>query len=258
MLQAFLDESGKDEPFCAVAGYFGGENQWKKLARAWSRVVEKAGVSEFHAKYFWPRAKEFKGWPDDKHSWFINALLEIIEQTRIYPVAGAISFEEWDRLSVDERRFLTGATYRGKKLVSSGKPTQRMFLPVHHCFIRPTMHCKAGIVMTYAFDIDEGNKSWTTQLYNYIRNKDVSEETRKKMGSAVSFVDSASSPEVQAADLLSWEVHRFGVEVMKNPKARGRQEFRRAISRVRSGRDFELYDKPKIESFLRYFREKFR
>jgi hypothetical protein len=149
VLKAFLDESGKDEPFCAVAGYFGGENQWKKLGRQWTKVLQREGVTEFHAKNFWSRTKEFKGWADDRTAKFIDDLLKIIEGTAIYPVAGAVAFRDWDNLSLNERRFLTGAAYRGKKLLSSGKPSQRMFLPVQHCFMLPTLYCKPGIVVTY-------------------------------------------------------------------------------------------------------------
>ena len=85
----------------------------------------------------------------------------------------------------------------------------------------------------------------------------MSVEQRSKMGRELGLFDSVDSPEIQAADLLAWEAHRYGTEAMGNAKARGRPEYRRAIRNLRDERDFQLYDKPKIDSLLNFFRRRY-
>lgn len=257
MLQVFLDESGKNEPCCAVAGYWGGENQWKKLATSWDKVIKREGVSEFHAKKFWARRGEFEGWDDERAGRFVNDLLSVIERTKIYPVAGAIVFDGWASLSLTDRRILTGAAFRGGKFLTSGKPSQRLFLPAQHCICVPVVYCKPGIVMSYAFDIDKSNDGWKGELYSYIRDKVVTAEDQRKMARSIGFVESVDSPEVQAADLLAWEVRRYCAELMRNPHARGRPEYRRAVKNRRNDADLKLFDKPSIDSMFGFLRERF-
>lgn len=255
VLQVFLDESGKNDDCCVVAGYMGSEKRWTSLSRRWSKVIKDAGVSEFHAKKFWAGFGEFKGWSEDARQDFAGRLLTIIEETDIYPVAAAVYLKKWEELPLIERRFLTGASFRGRKLITTGKPSEKLFLPAHHCFLHPLTYCKAGMKTIFVFDNDAQNRGWACDLYFYLRTKVVSEQQKNMMGRELMPEHSIHSPAIQAADLLAWEVHRYAKEAIKNPKASGRVEYRRAGSKLRDKSDFVFYDSAKIESMLHYFRE---
>lgn len=254
-MQVFLDESGKSDDCCVVAGYMGSEKRWTSLSRRWSKVIENAGVSEFHAKKFWAGFGEFRGWSEDARKNFADKLLAIIEETDIYPVAAAVYLKKWEELPLIERRFLTGASFRGRKLLTSGKPSERLFLPAHHCFIHPLTYCKDGMTTVFAFDMDVQNSGWACNMYSYMREKVVTVRERSMMGRELIPTHSVGSPEIQAADLLAWEVHRYAKEAIKTPKAAGRVEYKRAGSKLRDRSDFQFYDSEKIESMLHYFRE---
>ncbi|MGB6544769.1 MAG: DUF3800 domain-containing protein [Candidatus Acidiferrales bacterium] len=254
MLKVFLDDSGTD-PAVGIAGYLGGKNQWNKFERSWKKVIERNNVPEFKARNFWSRTGHFLGWSDERRGKFIDDLLRIIEETRIYPFAAATYRKDWDQFSIEERRFLTGAVYRNGKLIVTGKPSQPKFLPFHHCIIGPLFYCNPGQVTYYHFDSDKNSDGLMTKLYFYMRNKALPGYEREKMGSQMAFVDSVDCAPVQAADLLAWEVNRYATERLENPGARGRQSYRRAIKKLRSKEDFELYDKRKLDPILEFVRK---
>src|SRR5229473_1114245 len=98
MIQAYLDESGIHDGagVCAIAGYFGGPGQWKKLGSEWREVIRRHNVPEFHAKEFWgfapngERVGPYRGWSKLKADVFLDQLVRTIEsRDKIHPVSCA-------------------------------------------------------------------------------------------------------------------------------------------------------------------------
>jgi hypothetical protein len=58
MLEAYMDESGIHDGahVCVIAGYYGGESQWRRFEPRWQKIIEDAdtpALKEFHARDFW-------------------------------------------------------------------------------------------------------------------------------------------------------------------------------------------------------------
>ena len=96
MLEAYLDESGIHDGAhaCVIAGYWGGEKQWRNFERAWKRIIEDAdtpGLIEFHASKFWASTHDGKRkgvythWSNSKADIFLGNLLDCIGSHKVYP-----------------------------------------------------------------------------------------------------------------------------------------------------------------------------
>lgn len=260
-LQAYLDESGHsgDSPICAIAGYFGGVNQWAKFERSWKRILEREAVAEFHAKRFWARdndgnlVSEYKGWTKDRARRFLADLLEVIRANRVYPIAGVLVMEEWRRLTKEERRWLTGAVLRKigekSKLITEGAPNKPYFLPFHHCVIKAALYCKPGIRVHFTLDANKNIEGWAVKLFQALKEK----LCPRQLGDLV-FADSRDACPLQAADLLAYEINRYAKSRTSGQRPKPRVVLMRALSSLRDMRDLALFGKQEVNFSLRYFR----
>jgi len=143
-LEAYMDDSGSHDgaPVSVIAGYFGGHRRWMEFEDRWRPVLERYGVSEFHAKPFWDRDKEgtrtsgeYKGWSNDRAESFLDELLRIIESSeRIFPFACAVENEQWEKQTEENRLLFSG-----------GKPSKSVFLAFQRCVVSVADYCKPGI-----------------------------------------------------------------------------------------------------------------
>src|SRR5579872_7283912 len=94
MLQAYIDESGIHTnhcELCCVGGYFGSVPIWRHFETRWRKTLDHYGIEEFHAKRFYQRDPEgnrvspYREWSDTQADKFINRLISIITDHRIFP-----------------------------------------------------------------------------------------------------------------------------------------------------------------------------
>ena len=203
MMEAYIDESGihGGAPVCVVAGYFGRGNHWKHFESAWTHTLNKFGyrLEDFHAKdWLGSRAKR----P------LLIELSEAISRYSIYPVSMGIVVDDFNSFTLNQRRWLTGATARRGKLVTSGCPTKPYFVPFQLCLMRFTEYVKPGGRAHFFFGLDRTFGEYAGALFRQAKAKakDTSHSEWKKKDRLgdIAFPMASETPELQAADLLAY------------------------------------------------------
>jgi hypothetical protein len=138
MLHAYLDESGihSGAEVCVIAGYFAGRGKWKKFESDWRSLLAdfRVPMEKFHSKDLFPKPKGFfhpaeSDWGGDWES-FLDGIAEVVSRhEKIHPISAAIFVEHFNSFSLEERRYLTGGTFRKGKVASSGCPSKPYFVP---------------------------------------------------------------------------------------------------------------------------------
>lgn len=254
MLRAYIDDSGTHDGShnCVIGGYWGGVKEWSQFESRWKRVLKSEGIEEFKANEFWQRPDgkrigPYKAWTDERHRAFIDCLLRIIEDQKIYPfVVGVLNSEWGNRSPVFKRVF---SAMEGKRGLNEDD-LKSMFLPVQVAFFKAAQYCKPGKRMSFIFDDDPRTSGHTANIYNNLKKQAVedNDDYRFILGS-LEFEDSKIATPLQAADLLVYEAHRYCKQAIKagNSNLPMRTEYHRALARAKSKEDFLLYDKPRFE-----------
>lgn len=247
MLQAYMDDSGTHDgsSHCLVAGYWGGASEWKRFERAWNKAVAEEGLEEFHAKEFWPRISgkrlgKYFGWNDDRHQSFADRLLAIIGSHKIYPFACGVIASEWEKQPVRLRKVYSGLHHLAAKNDSAIKS---VFLPFQVCIVRAASYCHPGVPMNFIFDEDPKIAGRASQCFLKLKQEAIEDKDPilRNLGQLV-FADSKKSAPLQAADLLAYEMYRYGKKRLHDRNAKMRIEGIRALIHFRSYEDFWLFD----------------
>lgn len=248
MIQAYLDETGIHEGagICAIAGYFGGQGQWKKIASKWGAIIRCYSVTEFHAKRFWAfddkgqRVGEYKGWSRNKADDFLDELVTTIEDHRIHPVSSAIVMKSFNKLSYNQRKFLTGAELVNGRFKGTGCPSKPYFLPFQICIIDAADHAPIGGKAHFFFDLNKQFKGYALSLFSSVKNQDT--KVKDRIGD-IDFPTGLEFPQLQAADLLCYQCYQFALKRAVNPNERPHPLLRRLVRGMLVETDTFLDDK---------------
>jgi hypothetical protein len=205
MIDAYLDESGIHDgaEVCLIAGYFGGRGQWRKFGKAWEQVLGDFDVplNEFHAQNLVKRTNFFHGWNTTQSYELQLALAQTIARFRIHPVAHGVLVKDFFKLSLAERRFLTGATLTAEgQLEETGKPKQPYFAVFQPVVKRVLSHAEVGGKAHFFLGPDRQFANYATGLYLRLKNNPLFPH-RERFGD-VGFPLAKETPGLQAADLL--------------------------------------------------------
>jgi hypothetical protein len=262
MLEAYMDESGIHEGahVCAIAGYYGGEQQWRRFEPRWKAIIKDAdtpGLKEFHAHDFWGRTPDgkrvapYQDWTDEKADEFLADLLTCITEYRLFPMVATLQVSEWNKLNKSERMFLTGARYKKstRKWITFGAPNKTYFLPFQFCVSYPAEACKEHLKVHYAFDLNKQFKTYALELFELMK-KDPMAACRDRMGE-LSFPTSEEAPGLQAADLLAYQTY----QLMKTRMYESRRSalppvFKKAIQNAKDNYHFPWLDKNGLQVLL--------
>jgi hypothetical protein len=213
----YLDESGihKDAEACIVAGYFGSIRQWKNFGRPWKRILNRFGVplDEFHAKNLVKCQGFFRDWTKDKSEQLQLALAELISRCKIYPVAQGVLVESFFRMSLNERRFLTGATLTPQgRIKESGSPNKPYFAPFQPIMKRVLSYVSAG-KGHFFFGLDRPFSEYAIGLYAKLKGNEA-HPYQARFGD-IAFPQAKQTPALQAADFLVYLTYSHMLERMK-------------------------------------------
>lgn len=222
MIQAYLDETGIHEgaAVCAIGGYFGGPGQWKKLGSKWAAIIHRYGVTEFHAKRFWAFDENgehvgiHKGWSKNKARDFLEELVSTIEEHRIHPVSSVVVMESFNKLSHNQRKFLTGAELVNGKFKGTGCPSKPYFLPFQLCITDAAEHAPVGGKAHFFFDLNKQFKGYALDLFALVKNQDT--RVKDRIGE-IDFPTGLEAPQLQAADLFCYQFYQFALKRAVNP-----------------------------------------
>jgi len=206
MIDAYLDESGihYGAKVCVIAGYFGGPRQMKKLEKSWKQVLAKFNfpMREFHAKDLIKKTMH--------HPMLMELARVAGQQTKVYPVTYGVIVEDFNSFSLEQRRFMTGATlspFTGK-LLTSGCPTKPYFAPFQNIIKIVTDAAPTGGKAHFSFGLDTQFAQYAVALFKQIIDNPPPADSaistwksRSRLGTAIFPLASETAP-LQAADLL--------------------------------------------------------
>ena len=259
MIDAYLDESGIHDgaPICVVAGYFGGRGQWKKFEVDWRSALSDAELplEKFHAKNLIKRQGIFADWSDAKHATFLIRLADAISRYKIHPVSFSIIVADFNQLSVNERRYFTGASIRQRerdlKFTTSGCPNKPYFMPFQYCLRNICSYAPVGGKAHFYFGLDRSFYDYAFKLFKFIK-EETAMQYRDRLGEPSAPL-AKNTPQLQAADYLAYLSYLHGQERMKTRdwKSFLNPTLNAIVQRFRSRDDFALFDAECLRGMLK-------
>lgn len=198
MLDAYLDESGIHDgaAVCVVAGYIAEHKAWRSFEKSWRATLKHFGIglADFHAKIILKRSD-----PVSKKAVESLALLIRKHRLRIHPVSAAIVVSDFNSLSLDQRRFMTGASFKGNKLVGDSSPNKPYYIPFQHCIRQAVSYGPPDARVHFYVGLDRTLYDYATVLYRQIVLHPKADQRLGNLGAP----KAAETPQLQAADLLA-------------------------------------------------------
>jgi hypothetical protein len=238
MLQAYYDESGiqQGSQICVIAGFYGPHSEWVRFDAQWNKINRDYDLPEFHAVKFWARnslgnrVPPYSELSDQRADKYLEKLVSCIQRNRVFPSLHGILVDDWKKLPLNDRRYLTGADYKNGRFRSSGSPNKCYYLPFQYCVFSPLHRCPDGKTVRYYFGLDRTFSDYAGPMYKAIR-KAMDLEVRAKMGEC-EFPLAKDTPALQAADMLVYEAYQNAKAHIER-KNRSRELMGRLIKRMK-------------------------
>lgn len=209
MIDAYLDESGihDNAAVCVIAGFFGGISGWKTLESRWEPILKNHHVAldEFHAKDFVKR---------QRYAPLLNELTTLISGlSKIHPVCFSIDVNDFNSLSYGQRKFMTGAIVKHRKMITSGCPSKPYFVPFQLCIKNVCDSAPIGGKAHFFFGLDKPFAGYATELFAQTKSDEYAFpesdwKTKDRLGDP-SFPLAKETPQLQAADLFVHLAYQF-------------------------------------------------
>ncbi len=91
----------KSSPVVTMAGYVAHQHNWEKFERSSKRLFKKYDISLFHAKQFFHRKGEFRGWQVARQLRFATELFEVAEPLMLRGVGISIEKASFNKARQD-------------------------------------------------------------------------------------------------------------------------------------------------------------
>lgn len=245
MIDAYLDESGihAGAAVCVIAGYFGGRGQFRKFERAWKVLLRRLGIEmeDFHAKDL----------VESKDERLLETLAQEIARFKISPISYGVIVDDFYSFSVNQRRFLTGATLNNRgHLIASGSPNKPYFLPFQHLIRRVASYAPVGGKARFFFGLDRTFAGYAKEVFKEIMKNP--EHAYRERLSEPQFPLAKVTAQLQAADLLVHLTYDHMLKQMRtnNSYLRRARPLRMLLSNLRVAEDQVYYDKECIRGNL--------
>jgi hypothetical protein len=165
----------------------------------------------------------------------------------------AVVAADWNALTLDERRYLSGAVFGQGKYQKGGAPTKPYFMAFLFAVQSVARHCDAGHIVDFVMDQSQVLNGYAQ---NYFQEMKASNYPHAGKLGTIQPGDSKVLPGLQAADLLSYLTLRFARENPMPAKELDRDTpLGRAISKVRDDGDYKLFNKASFDLLLAEFRK---
>ena len=225
MIEAYLDESGIHDgaSVCVVAGYYGTQAAWRKFEKEWNKLI--ADYPEltdrgFHAKDFFRRENGkrvgvYETWDDEKARKFLDRLVQCVMRNRVFPITFAIIVGDFKRLSLINRKWLTGAKFTiAGKPVTSGCPNKSYYVPFNFCILDSarTSGANATDKIHFFVGLDSSFSGYANALYSFVLNDARLPASVRGLLGQISYPLASKTPGLQAADLLAYRLYRFALD----------------------------------------------
>lgn len=198
ILKAYFDDSGNEnrlqEKACSLAGYVATVEQWGYFEEHWKKVLKEKKVSYLHMRDFAPCVKEFAKYKDDEQGRIelIQSLIEVMKNAQLEGVASVVKMPDIryynDRDNYDFIPYSLNL-HTCMDIMSARWPNTTIELYLDR---RNKLQPKINKAIEYAKSENLFGKY----------NKDILPIPLPKELNFRNFV------EIQAADLLAWEIHK--------------------------------------------------
>jgi hypothetical protein len=208
MIDAYLDEAGIHDgaAICFVAGFFGGRGQWKRVAKAWERILKRYGIplDEFHALDAAKRRKIFRTMDEATGDRFMLELSRSIVEFKVYPVSYGVVVSDFYQFTEKERRFLTGMEITPEgRLKGTGNPNKPYFMPFLHVVRAVAAYAPTGGLAHFFVGIDKQFYGYAKDILDIIRGSKSTGNNRERLGE-IEAPTAKNTPQLQAADFFCY------------------------------------------------------
>jgi hypothetical protein len=135
---------------------------------------------------------------------FVLDLADLVERTKIFPSVKGVNLEDWYKLSIDNRRWLTGGMRRAGKFRTNSAPDKPYYVPFSMC-VADLIHTFKEQVH-FSFGIDRKFSQHALGLYNQLKD-DPAYEHGHLMGTFLA-PPSKDTPGLQAADMVCYLLYQ--------------------------------------------------
>lgn len=255
MIEAYLDESGVHDQanVCVIAGYFGALEPMRKLERAWKRVLKSFDfpMERFHAKIL-VKSRQYEP--------MLKKLAKTIGKQRgVHPVSYGIIVGDFNSFSLNQRKFLTGATLHPKsgKFISTGCANKPYFVPFQSVVKLVTGYAPIRGKAHFSFGVDRPFGDFALSLHKqmiahaHAPSRPWSTwKSRKSLGT-IQFPLASETAPLQAADLLAHLTYLHMKEwIAKGKVALPSDILTECITNTRSLSDHKFQDRACLEKVL--------
>lgn len=217
-MDAYLDESGIHvaAEICVIAGYFGNKEPLRLLDKRWRQALARYGVpmGKFHAKDLVsnPPSGFFRNWTEPQRDDFVNWIGKTITSFKgAHPLSAGIVVADFNSFSLEQRRFLTGATLRNGKLITSGSPGKPYFNPFLWCIRRLACYAPAGSKVHFFVGLNRPFAEYARTLLKETKETPIDVNCKERLGDLASPL-AKDTPPLQVADLLVHLTYQFMLE----------------------------------------------
>jgi len=258
-MESYLDESGIHDQalVCIIAGYFGTQRQLQKLEKAWKQTLRDFDfpMEDFHAKDLIKK---------HDHRKMLEKLAKTIsKQPKVHPVSYGIIVEDFNSFTLEQRRFLTGATLQSSgELDQAGCPNKPYFVPFQNVVKLLTDYAPEGGKVHFSFGIDRPFYGYATELFKQMVDLTQAAEkpwstwkSRDRLGTTQQPL-AKETAQLQAADLLAHLTYLHMLEWIKAGKVAKRSDLLGyCITHTKSRADHVYQNKKALEAVLAQARQ---
>lgn len=205
MIAGVFDESGHsgDTDFVTMGGLVARDEEWSALVPKWNELLSKHGLTQWHSHDYAHSVNEYKRWRGDsegRQNLYGDFMGAIIESHGV-PLGATVSMGHWRRMGNTARRALADPYY----------------LTLQLCLHRSNDY-RSGMFgqerMRFVFDDNREFKGRIPAIYRTLRETIPDGD---RLLEDPSFANAASTPEMQVADLVAYEVRQFHHNHLNRP-----------------------------------------
>lgn len=194
-LQAYMDESGTHGgPAIVVGGYLGMARQWEKFESVWTPVLEREGLTAFHAADCTAKQGEFAGWEWERGDSVYRELISIINEHNLFAVAMAVVTSD----------------FRGLVSPELQKETREYHLAMQMCFCQFARSLRGKVdsneLIAYVFEQQDEFAGRAREIFQRILTNEDGERSFRLR--SIGYGDRVKFVQLQAADILVYEMYR--------------------------------------------------
>jgi hypothetical protein len=242
MWRAYFDESGHESDpkakILAIAGCVAESDPWLNLIPQWYRVLDNFNVKAFHAYDFAQTKNDFQGWSEAQRQDFLNALLALIDNSRLRVIASAILLDDYRPLTKEAKQH-QGSAYHilfQKCLIDVGK-----------------LDCFSGNdKVAVMFEDNDEFSGKALELWKDAKKADFWKDYGHRF-QVVAFSPKSFAP-LQVADLMAYETNKYvKLQYGYDTKQRGsRYPFNRIIDGTQFDR-ISIFDRDVLTDLFAYY-----